>query len=143
MGKLTKVDRVAEANRVLQIISNHGRRFFFHKERISQFEVDARGMIWFRDSWTDKPVYTHYNGRWKGFSEGGTLRSLVIALRDYIRTGEPISARWFGPWPQHICDGDLWGYGPSMDDVRSGVLSTAAVTALTRSNKDDRHDPSA
>ncbi len=124
-----KAERLAEANRVLKIISKHGRRFFYHKDRTSQFEVDARGMIWFRDSYSDKPIYTHYNGRWRYFSEGGTLRSLVIALRDYIRTGEPISAGWFGPWPEYICDGDLWGYGPSMDDVRKGVMASPAVAA--------------
>ena len=125
---LTKKERVAEANRVLKIISSHGRRFFHYDGRVTRFEVDERGHIWLIDRYTEARIYVAYRGQWKGFSEGGTLKSLCQALRDYIRTGEQISHKWFGPWPQYLCDGDLWGYGAeAMEAVRREVLTTAAV----------------
>lgn len=122
-----KMARCQQANTVLQIISDHGRRFFHYKERVAEFEVDERGHIWFIDEYSQKRIWTHYPHRWKNFSGGGTLLSLCKALRDFIQTGEPIRAGWFGPWPQHYCDGDLWGYGPDMEIVRERVKTTGAV----------------
>ncbi len=56
------------------------------------------------------------------------MRRLVEALRDYIRTGEPISSGHFGPWSKILCDGDLWGYGfEEMAKVRHDVSKTQAV----------------
>lgn len=111
--KRTKRERMDDANQVLFAISRYGRRFFYCQkfDRVSQFELDYNNRIWLRDNWTGKRVCVSYRGRWRHFTEGGTLRSLCEALLKYIRTGEPISRKWFGPWPDWICDGDLWGYG--------------------------------
>jgi hypothetical protein len=134
--------RVIEANRVITAISMHGRRFFYTGPgvnpsrakaspdgRIARFEKDARGALWFRDDYTWKPIYVAWDrGQWKGWSHGGTLRDLVRALRDYIRTGTPIRPGWFGPWPDWVCEGDLWGYGAeAMAAVREAVMKTEAV----------------
>jgi hypothetical protein len=33
----------------------------------------------------------------------------------------------FGPWPEWICGGDLWGYGAEMDVVRRAAQRLALV----------------
>ena len=44
----------------------------------------------------------------RGFSHGGTLRSLIEAMRDYIRFGTPIHPEIIAPAMSY---GDMWGYG--------------------------------
>jgi hypothetical protein len=127
----SKTYRLAVANTVIQIIAAYGRGFFHQGPRseeksdiprTSHFWVGRRGEVWFRDKHTQKDIYTSYQGRWRGFSEGGTLRALVEALRDYIRTGDTRFTRHFGPWPESMCGGDLWGYGhDEMQKVRDEI----------------------
>jgi hypothetical protein len=130
----SKQQRLEICNRALGIIANHGRRFFSlsaegrtpERECISFFELRA-GRLWFVDKYTNKAIYTAYRrGRWSGFSEGGTLRDLVCAMADWItskRDDFPINH--FGPWPEWVCGGDLWGYGPEMTTVREKVRELA------------------
>lgn len=129
---MDKVARLIEANRVIEAISRRGRRFFYSEsfDRISAFEIDSGGRLRLRDRYTNKLVYIAYRGRWRHFTEGGTLRSLVEALAGYIRTGVPIKAGWFGPWPQYVCDGDLWGYGAEeMVALRAELSASPAVAS--------------
>lgn len=47
------------------------------------------------------------------------MKDIVLALRDYIATGERPSLG-LGPWPAYLCEGDLWGYGAeAMDHILS------------------------
>jgi hypothetical protein len=128
MTKLDKNARVAIANQAIEIIASHGRKFFslaaegrpVEQNRISRFELQAQGRLWFIDKWTQKAIYTAYRrGKWRGFSEGGTLRALICEIADWI-TGkrEAFPLNCFGPWPEYICGGDLWGYGKDMQIVR-------------------------
>lgn len=129
-----RAERLENANAVLLAISRHGRRFFEHKGRVSQFEMDIRNHVWLRDKWTGKRVHLTKRGRWRHFSDGGTLRALCQALLEYIRTGEPIGPSWFGPWPQWICDGDLWGYGhEAMTALRAELSKLPAVRPVAAS----------
>lgn len=121
-----KMARVEQANQLIKAIAECGRRFFFHSDQVSRFEVDTRGRIWFIDGYRDARIYTHYQGRWRGFSEGGTPRRLVTHLRDFIRTGEP-QKLGLGPWPDWFCDGDLWGYGEGMEHVRQAATSLGVM----------------
>lgn len=121
MGALAaKRERAERANALLRTIAGCGRRFFANGDRVSAFEVDDRGRVWLRDKRTGALIYTHYAYRWRHFTEGGTLKSLCERLRDFIRTGEPQRLN-LGPWPQWICDGDLWGYGDDMRQVRQAA----------------------
>lgn len=147
MSALTKQERLEEANKVIEAIAAHGRRFFYSgpgsdpseggvrakrcpEGRVARFEFDGRGAVCFRDDYSWERILVVDSGRWKGWSHGGTMRSLVIKLRDYIRTGEPISVGWFGPWPDWMSQGDLWGYGAdAMALVREAALKTQAVKA--------------
>jgi hypothetical protein len=122
--------RKHEANRLLRVIARTGRNFFRHGDDVSYMEIDKRGRVWFVDSYSKRRVYTHYSGEWKGFTNGGTLRSLVIRLRDYIKRGTPVPALVFGPWPEWYCGGDLWGYGDDMGAVRSEAARLGISDAI-------------
>lgn len=124
--RATREQRTKQCNDLLHAIAQHGRRFFLHEGRVSRLELDDRHRVWFVDAWSQRRIYTHYErGRWKGFAEGGTLRDLIGYMRDYITRGadEHLQRilRMLGPWPAHVCGGDLWGYGESMAAVRSSA----------------------
>jgi len=123
----TKKERAEQANRFLAAIAGCGRQFFAHNGRVSRFAVDDRGRIWFVDAYREAKIYTACKwSRWRGFSEGGTLRALVLQLCDFIRTGTPASIH-LGPWPDWICNGDLWGYGGDMETVRQAAQAAGVV----------------
>ena len=85
--------------------------------------------MWFVDGYREDRIYTHYTrGRWRGFSEGGTLRDLVIRLRDFITKGTTVG-RVFGPYPDWYCDGDPWGYGADMKRVFDAAVEMGIVEA--------------
>lgn len=115
---LTKYERLETANKMLTTIASCGRKFFAHEDRVSQFDIDHRGRVWFTDKYTRKRIYVQYKGNWRGFSDGGTLRALVERLRDFITQGKALPSGIFGPWPEWVCGGDLWGYGADMESVR-------------------------
>lgn len=125
---LTKRERAEIANKMLSAIASCGRKFFAYEDRVSRFEIDERGRVWLIDKYTQKRIYVAYSGRWRGFSDGGTLRALIERLRDYITIGALLPAQIFGPWPEWVCNGDLWGYGPAMQSVRE-VASKLEITA--------------
>jgi hypothetical protein len=101
-NKLTlKQQRAEQVNQAIRIIADHGRRFFYSHavNRYANMEVDQRGKVWFIDSYSGKRIFTHetvWGGKWRGFSNGGTLRQLVENFRDYIRTGEPMNPFYLG-----------------------------------------------
>ncbi len=116
---MNRQQRVEIANDFLRIISQHGRRFFHFQGRVSRFELDERRRVWFIDSYRQSRIYTHREGSWgRKFHNGGTLLSLCKALRDFIMDRGSLPLRHLGPWPQTLCEGDLWGYGDEMATVR-------------------------
>jgi len=125
----TRQERLVIANQLIDVIASHGRRFFHHNGRVSRFELDHRGRVWFVDKYTNSRIYTHYRYHWRDFTEGGTLRNLVIELRDYImgrRMDLPLEL--LGPWPDSYCGGDLWGYGDAMIEVRKKAVELKMIT---------------
>jgi len=131
MSMATKHERMVVANLVIEAISQFGRQFFLHKGRVSKFELDSRGRLWFIDGYTQRRIYVAYEGKWRGFTEGGTLRDLIKNLGGFIRSGDPIRRR-FGPWPEWICDGDLWGYGESMGALRARLEAIIPQSAWAK-----------
>lgn len=117
----SRLERLARANELLRTIAGCGRRFFACRGRTAQLELDARGRLWLRDAYTDARIYTHYRGRWRKFSGGGTLRMLVEHLRHYVLRDRALPSGLLGPWPATLCDGDLWGYGADMAKVRAAA----------------------
>jgi hypothetical protein len=119
--------RAEQANALLVTIARHGRHFFCHRGVVSWLEVDDRGRVWFTDSYRGARIYTHYVGRWRGFTQGGTLKALIEDLRTYIKTGRQLSRGRFW-WPDWYCGGDLWGYGEAMIPVREHAERLGIVT---------------
>jgi hypothetical protein len=108
-----KRQRVEHVNQAIRIIGAHGRRFFFNQiaDRYASMEVDHRGKVWFIDDYSARRIFTHetnWGGRWRGFSHGGTLRAVVEAFRDYIRSGEPAHPGYLGP--ERFNGSNIWGY---------------------------------
>jgi len=127
-SKTMKEVRLGFANILLTVISQIGRKFFGHNGETSRLELDKMGRVWFVDSHSNKRIYTHHTrDRWKGFTQGGTLRCLIIGLRNYITNGEQPHPKTFGPWPDWYCNGDLWGYGDAMEKVRCVAQNLAIV----------------
>ena len=134
MNLEVKRARAASVNALIQVIGSYGHRFFYYAKsnRFATMSVRENGHIYSRDHYTGGDIYTHFEGgRWRAFSGGGTLRALVIAFRKFIATGEPVPARHFGPWPDWICDGDLWGYGESMEFVRDAAFTLGVAGPRT------------
>jgi len=119
--RAARADRLARANELLQVIASCGRQFFSYRGRVARIEQDGRMRLWFRDAYTDQLVYTHYRGRWRRFTGGGTNRDLIRDLCRFVRTGTAVPSARFGPWPAWICNGDLWGYGEDMKQVRDAA----------------------
>lgn len=132
---MTKLQRAATANQLIKTIAGCGRNFFSYPKQhgISRFEVDPRGRVWFVDGYTGRCIYLHYTYWGRGFSEGGTLRHLINALKRYITLGGPIPASNLGPWAQCICDGDLWGYGADMQQVRDSAVGLGIIIIKEKS----------
>jgi len=123
-----KLTRLGRANALLIEIASCGRRFFHHKGRVSQLDLDERGRVWLVDKWTGNRIYTHYAYLWRGFSEGGTLRELVCKLRDYIVRGDLLPPLALGPYHSEMINGgDIWGYGEDMERVRAAARRLGVI----------------
>jgi len=114
---MSKAERLGHANALIEVISRHGRRFFRNRESgaIARLELDASGRLWWIDEYRGSRVYTGkvmgYPHRWRGFRHGGTLRSLVEALRGYVLRGELLHPEYIAPSRIDPTNGDIWGYG--------------------------------
>jgi hypothetical protein len=124
--------RLEHANALIKIIASYGRRFFWHggssqwdeatknhvfvpADRLARFEL-TKGRLYFIDDYTEQAILLPrpYWGRsnWRGFSHGGTLRSLVEAMSDYIRLGTPVP-RWqivIQYLGEKGLERNIWGY---------------------------------
>lgn len=122
MSATAKDERVAHANALIDVIARHGRRFFYNQRHQRNARIELRnGRVYFIDDYSGKAIYTHrttFGNRWRGFSHGGTLRSLIEQLRDYITSGTLLS-RWVIAPAYSSGDGDIWGYGPAAEAVRT------------------------
>ncbi|GIU39132.1 hypothetical protein TUM4637_40820 [Shewanella hafniensis] len=121
--------RVKNANELIKVISEHGRKFFEHKGVIATLELDKRGRVWLVDEYSKARVYTHYSGKWSGFHHGGTLRDLVCAMRDYITNGTLIPLDWIAPTRCNPENGDIWGYGK---EAAAAVRAAAAQLPIIK-----------
>lgn len=130
MSAMTKQQRLDEVNRLIKIISTYGRRFFYcqSKDRVAHMSLGPRGHIYFHDDYTGKAIYTAYRHRWSGFSHGGTMRDLVCALSEYIRSGKQLSMHWIGPERHNLTDGNIWGYAADqMELCRAEAMKTSVI----------------
>lgn len=122
--------RLHDANCLICVIGSVGRRFFRHQHRMSRLEMDHRQRLWWHDCWQGTRVYLHSpRSRHLGFSQGGTMWSLVQLLKRFVQHGTQLHPRVFGPWPDWSIQ-DLWGYGDDMVLIRT-VAQRLGITAPT------------
>ncbi|WP_025784411.1 hypothetical protein [Sporosarcina sp. D27] len=94
--KQSKQYRVEIVNSLISFISNHGRRFFYTNSNLREENIDSvaymklkNGRIYFVDNYTQDEIAVINGSRgWNSFSDGGTLRALVLDFADFIRTGK-------------------------------------------------------
>ena len=123
-----KMMRVNHVNALIATISDHGRRFFYNagRDQRAKMMLSRTGHIYFQDDYSGKLIYVAYQGRWRGFSHGGTLKNLVERLADYIRTGDPLSIDWIGP--ERFDQSNIWGYSQeSMAKCRAAAQLSPAI----------------
>lgn len=114
--RMAELSRTKHANMLMDEVASIGRKFFNHKGFISVLELSDSGRVFFHDSYTNKRIYTHQPkaARWKGFSNGGTLKTFIEMLRDYIKKDKKIPINyWDENWGEHYPN--PWGYNP--DDL--------------------------
>jgi len=122
---MSQVERIQHANDVILSISRYGRHFFrcSRTGAVAHFVLDDRNRLRFVDEASRRAVLIVKGGEWRGFTNGGTMRALVEDLAEYIKTGRQIRNH-FGPWPEWVCGGDLWGYG---DDCAANVRAEVRI----------------
>lgn len=86
--KLDKQKRLETVNKLIEFISERGRRFFNTNNNLAHMKL-KNGRIYFVDDYTQREIAVINNYRdWKGFSHGGTLRALILDFAEFIRTGK-------------------------------------------------------
>lgn len=122
-----KQQRLSAANDFILAIASYGRRFFWSgsQQRLARIEMDARGRLWWVDDYTGQRIYMHTpdHARWRGFTHGGTLRSLACCLRDYVMRGHRLSSAYFSP----DGSGRHWGYGNDILRVRAEGIRLGVI----------------
>lgn len=117
----SKSERLAIANEFLVVIAGCGREFFKHEDFIANFELSNHGRVFFIDYYSRKRIYTHKDGRWKGFSSGGTLKCLIVSLRRFIISGTQMNASYF---QENMGNGfrNPWAYGEDIAIVKKSAI---------------------
>lgn len=134
MEVILKQGRLEAANQLLQKIASCGRKFFYspRNNRLARFVIsEANGRLYFVDdrNGQELPLSHCHSKKWRRyFSHGGTLKGLIEALGDYIRTGKTVDRGYFFA-PQWYSEGDPWGYGEDMRMVRDEALRLKVVAA--------------
>lgn len=130
--------RATKVNELVKVIGTNGRCFFCHKDTFAEMVVDDNCRLWWRDEWRGTMIYLHYKFWGVGFSNGGTLRSLVNNFKDFVMTERPLPEKVFGPWPSWYSNGDPWGYGSGMQVVRQKALELGLLveTAVATADKE-------
>lgn len=123
--------RVEAANEFIKVIASCGRNFLSSNSDkrsnkvadpfVSFMELDKNGKIWFTDYYTRKRIYTQYRYDWRGFTSGGTLRSIVCGLRDFIRDGSQLRGGYFN-YDESAVFHNPWGYGEDILIVKEAAL---------------------
>lgn len=110
----TREQRLIVANEFIKTIATCGRRFFSNKGYTtihphSFLELHKGRYVFFHDYYSGKRIYTHGEyRRWRGFTEGGTLKQLVMALRDFVLHGDRLNRAYFDYDDKN--ERHFWGY---------------------------------
>jgi hypothetical protein len=103
-------DRLVIANKMIEVIGRHGRKFLFNEHNgFTKMDLE-KGRVYVTDCYTGKRFKaTESSWSKKGFSSGGTMRRLLEDLAEYVETGMPMPRGHFQT--RRYSYGDQWGYG--------------------------------
>ncbi len=126
-----RLQRCINANEFLQVIANCGRGFFRNKGAgfDGHLTMNDRGtIVWFHDDYTGKRMNVTKEGRWDGFSHGGTLKWLVGALGKHVLQGTTMRYGYFQPKMDNGFE-NPWGYGEDILLVRDAGVRLGLIVA--------------
>jgi hypothetical protein len=91
-GKIeTRKDRIGIVNEIIKEISDRSRRFFYSEKsgNVSKI-IEKNNRLYYVDHYTGNEIYLHApkHKRWNGFSNGGTMRGLVLDFKEFIMSGD-------------------------------------------------------
>lgn len=133
---MTTAERLEHANTLIEIISRHGRRFFFDKESgaVARLELGSRGRVrWLRN---EQQGYAAHSDRWGYSGHAGKIIGLAQALREYILHGYLLHTELIAPATSR---GDGWGYGA---EAAAAVRNEAHVLPLFAWNPEAKKENS-
>ena len=105
---MTKEIRLWQVNQLIEFISQRGRNFF-RSNALGEIIIQS-DKYYYVDDYSLKKIYMWNHERWAyGFSGGGTLKRLLLNLKDYIITGNPLN---FIVLPR-LGGGNVWEYPES------------------------------
>ena len=78
--------------------------------------------VYFIDYYSKERIYTHKDGKWRGFTSGGTLKNLIENLRDYVMRGDKLNVNYFMPVLKNGFS-NPWGYGDDILKVKGAAVS--------------------
>ncbi|HEX8590695.1 hypothetical protein [Pseudomonas sp.] len=126
-----RLQRLASANEFIRSIASCGRHFFAdtgagHGAYLS---LNARAsIVWLHDDYTGKQINTAKEGRWDGFSHGGTLKSLVGSIARHVLDGSTMRFGYFQPKMDNGFE-NPWGYGDDILAVRAEGVRLGLIKA--------------
>lgn len=102
--------RCEYANRLIEVISSYGQGFFYSRQHdnVARLSFDRR--VFLHDE-RGSLIEAKAACKWHGFSHGGTLRDLVLQMRNYVMRGQRIDPAYIGI-EKPSGDGNIWGYTP-------------------------------
>jgi hypothetical protein len=107
LDSTTREGRTQIVNRIIEEIANCSRKFFYSNTTKRTYHFEWLGKkLWFIDKYTGMRVYPYNHSSQKGFSDGGTLWSLVNDMRFFIIHGEHSNGK-YGYGGLHC---EYWGY---------------------------------
>ena len=128
IGQL-RLDRIIVANEFIRVIANCGRCFFRNTGagHDAYLTLNARrNIVWLFDDYTGARINVVKEGRWEGFSHGGTLKSLAGSIGAFVLSGKTMRYGYFQPTMDNGF-GNPWGYGDDIlivrdEGVRLGLI---------------------
>ena len=129
-----RLDRIIAANEFIRVIANCGRRFFHNTGagHDAYLTLNAgRNIVWLFDDYTGKRINIAKEGRWEGFSHGGTLKSLLQSIGRHVLCGSMMRYGYFQPLMANGFE-NPWGYGDDIltvrdEGVRLGLIRESDV----------------
>lgn len=109
-SQFARLLRCEYANRLIQVISSYGRCFFYSRQLDSVASLSFDRRVYLHDE-SGATIEAKAASKWRGFSHGGTLRDLVLKMRDYVMRGQRIDPAYLGI-DRLQGEGNIWGYAP-------------------------------